>query len=102
MLAILVIVFTSCTYMNTEDITAAKVSDKERIESDDGSFYLIFTDQGTFSVKDVLIRGNFNSSDWWGSVEKDSCYSFATSGYRIGFFSQYKNIYTEPISCSCP
>ena len=39
-----------------------------------------------------MYYGNFNSSDWYGQIHKDSTYTFHTVGYRIGFLSEYPNI----------
>ena len=73
-----------------------KVTDKERITMSSGnsisSVYLIYTDAGVFSLEDDLLYLNFNSSDWYGQIKKDSTYTFTTTGYRIGFLSKYPNI----------
>jgi hypothetical protein len=70
------------------------VTGKERIISRDGreSYYLIFTEAGTFKLEDDLFYGNFNSSDWYGSIHQDSTYEFQTVGYRNGLLSMYPNI----------
>lgn len=74
----------------------AKVEGKERITESVGdqieSFYLVYTDKGTFKLEDDLFRGNFYSSDVYGKIKQDSTYTFKTSGYRIGFMSSYPNI----------
>ena len=56
------------------------------------SYYLIFTEAGTFKLEDDLIYGNFNSSDWYGRIKRDSTYTFDLIGYRIGYMSEYPNI----------
>ena len=74
----------------------AKVEGKERITQSVGneieSFYLVYTDKGTFKLEDDMFRGNFYSSDVYGKLKQDSMYNFKTSGYRIGFMSSYPNI----------
>ena len=74
----------------------AKVEGKERITEQSGdrieSFYLVYTDKGTFKLEDDLFRGNFYSSDVYGKIKQDSTYTFKTSGYRIGWASEYPNI----------
>lgn len=74
----------------------AKVEGKERITQSVGntieSFYLVYTDKGTFKLEDDMFRGNFYSSDVYGKLKQDSTYNFKTSGYRIGFMSSYPNI----------
>lgn len=82
-------------YGNKQTIKT-KVLDKERITKSSGdqieSYYLIYTEAGTFKLEDELIYGNFNSSDWYGQIRKDSTYTFHTVGYRIGYLSEYPNI----------
>ena len=89
------IVFHITAYTHTETFTA-KVSDKERITEKSGddidSYYLVYTDHGTLKLKDDILRGNWHSSDVYGSLKTDSTYTFQTSGYRIGFISTYPNI----------
>lgn len=89
------IAFSISGYGNKQ-IIKTKVLDKERITiSNNGkiqSYYLIFTEAGTLKLQDELVYGNFNSSDWYGQIRKDSIYTFHTVGYRIGFMSEYPNI----------
>jgi hypothetical protein len=74
----------------------AKVEGKERITQSVGntieSFYLVYTDKGTFKLEDDMFRGNFYSSDVYGKLKQDSTYKFKTAGYRIGWMSSYPNI----------
>jgi hypothetical protein len=90
------IVISTMSYIHTSTVSAT-VTSKERIVKSDGdgnieSFYLVYTDKGTMKLEDDLFRGNWNSSDVYGSLRNDSTYTFTTSGYRIGFFSMYPNI----------
>jgi hypothetical protein len=89
------IVFFIGGYQNKQSIKT-KVIDKERIMQKHGnnieSFYLVYTEAGTFKLEDDLFYGNFNSSDWYGQIRKDSTYTFETVGYRIGIMSSYPNI----------
>lgn len=89
------VIFGVSGYGNKESVTS-QVTDKERIvEMNDGStnsYYLIYTDKGTYMLKDDLFYGNFRSSDWYGQIKKDSTYTFDLIGYRIGFLSSYKKI----------
>lgn len=81
---------------NHKETIKTKVTDKERIVTKNGkfsdSYYLIFTEDGTFKLEDELFYGNFNSSDWYGKIKVDSTYEFTTIGFRIGFMSEYPNI----------
>lgn len=82
-------------YANKETFTTT-VTDKERIVTKNGdnldSYYLIYTENGTYKLEDELLYGNFRSSDWYGKIKVDSTYEFTTIGFRIGFLSEYPNI----------
>ena len=82
-------------YGNVQTVIA-KVEGKERITETVGdrieSYYLVYTDKGTMKLEDDIFRGNFYSSDVYGKLKQDSTYTFKTSGYRIGFMSEYPNI----------
>lgn len=94
-LLIVSVIFTMSSYSNKQ-IIKTKVLDKERITTSDNgqisSYYLIFTDAGPLKLEDELFYGNFNSSDWYGQLHKDSTYTFHTIGFRIGLLSEYPNI----------
>jgi hypothetical protein len=89
------IAFGIAGYGHVETVKA-KVEGKERITETVGdrieSYYLVYTDKGTYKLEDDLFRGNFYSSDTYGKLKQDSTYTFKTSGYRIGFMSSYPNI----------
>ena len=90
------IVFTISGYGNKQTIRT-KVLEKERVTKSDGngnveSYYLIFTEAGPLKLEDEMLYGNFNSSDWYGQIRKDSTYTFEIIGYRIGIMSEYPNI----------
>lgn len=81
--------FTSCGYMNEQHITDT-VLDKERVhDAQNGSYYLVFCENNTFKISDQMFFGNFNSSDLYGRIRRDSTYKFKVHGYRVGFFSMY-------------
>lgn len=74
-----------------------KVEGKERITKQNGrntieSFYVVYTNKGTFKLEDDMLRGNYYSSDLYGKLKENSTYTFKTSGYRIGWASEYPNI----------
>jgi|TARA_B110000908_G_scaffold141518_1_gene169209 hypothetical protein len=87
--------FQISAYTNVETFKV-KVEGKERVTEKSGdninSFYLVYTDKGTFKLEDDLFRGNFHSSDVYGKLRQDSTYTFTIAGYRIGFMSSYPNI----------
>jgi hypothetical protein len=90
------IIFEISKYNNRETITT-RVVGKERIVesiSDNGiiSYYLVFTEAGTFKLEDDIVYGNFRSSDWYGDIKSDKVYEFEVIGWRIGYISEYPNI----------
>ena len=93
--AIAIIGFEIASFTNKETVKTT-VTYKERIVKKSGesieSYYLIYTEAGTFKLEDELLYGNFNSSDWYGKIKPDSTYEFTTIGFRIGFLSEYPNI----------
>lgn len=94
-LIITAIYFNVKAYNHVETHTV-KVEGKERITEQSGktitSFYVVYTDKGTFKLEDDMLRGNYYSSDVYGKLKQDSTYTFKTSGYRIGWASEYPNI----------
>ena len=81
---------------NTYDV---QIIDKERItkvtDGSDHSYYLVYTDAGTFKVEDSIVLLRFNSSDVYGKLYKDSVYNIKTVGFRSGFLSEYPNIIVQ-------
>lgn len=95
-LVIIAIVGFNIAKFSKKETFTTRVTDKERIVKKNGdnldSYYLIYTDNGTYKLEDELLYGNFRSSDWYGKIEIDSTYEFTTIGFRIGFVSEYPNI----------
>ena len=93
---------TLVTVLNQEDVTFT-VTDKERVQYDDDSKYLVWTDSPdgsseVFENTDTLLFGKFNSSDVYGEMKIGDVCSAHVVGLRIPFFSMYRNI-TE-VTCS--
>ena len=75
-------------YKSTERTVEAFVESKERVcESSNECKYLVFTDEGTFSLSDSLIYGRWRSSDIYGRLKTERTYSFDVAGWRLPFFS---------------
>jgi hypothetical protein len=90
------IIFEISKYNNREIVTT-KVVGKERITDFNSnnvtiSYYLVFTEAGTFKLEDDIVYGNFRSSDWYGDIKSDEVYEFEVIGWRIGYISEYPNI----------
>lgn len=93
---VLLIVGFTIARLSHKQTFQAKVVDKERVVKSNGesteSYYLIFTESGSYKLDDEFWYGNFNSSDWYGRIHRDSTYQFTTVGWRVGFLSWYPNI----------
>ena len=69
-----------------------EITDKERITDGNSSKYLIFGKDETFENVDSFWNGKFNSSDIYGKLEPGKTYDCKVYGWRIPYFSSYRNI----------
>jgi hypothetical protein len=80
----------------TKEVVSVKVVHKERVAYGSGKNtshkYLVYTDTETFECTDILVKGKFNSSDIYGKMRIDSTYTINVYGYRLPYFSYYRNI----------
>jgi hypothetical protein len=87
--------FSACVNFNDHTYTI-EVTDKERVNYDDGGKYLIYGRTGDDIIvienTDSLLRGKFNSSDIYAKIEVGKTYEFTVVGYRIPILSNYENI----------
>lgn len=81
----------ACAFHNVPGQTFT-VTGKERVQKNDDSKYLVFTDQTTYEVTDSWIHGRWSSSDVYGKLVVGKTYTATLQGYRIPFFSMYPNI----------
>lgn len=86
----------SCAKAGTVETVTATVTDKTVKRSGETDKYLVFTDQETFENTDEWLAGKFNSSDVYGRIKVGKTYKFTVRGWRIPFFSSYRNI-TEAV-----
>lgn len=78
----------------TVDYVTATVTSKERITSNEDSYYLVFTDKETFINKDSIWFLKYGSSDLYGNIQEGETYEFKVTLFRVPFFSWYRNIIT--------
>lgn len=79
-------------YTNKET-TEITIKDKYvDVNNENGVFLVVSTDNYTYKVSDLLFKGKFNSTDIYNNLEIGKTYEIETTGYRIPFFSEYKNI----------
>ena len=87
--------FSVCVSFNDHTYTIV-VTDKERVNYDDGGKYLIYGHIGDDIIvienTDSLLRGKFNSSDIYAKIEVGKTYEFTVVGHRIPILSNYENI----------
>lgn len=74
-------------YLSYEEYTVT-VTDKLRVDGQ----YLIYTDKGTFSIKDSWRYLNIRSHDLYGAIVVNSQYTIGTTGFRNGLLSITENI----------
>lgn len=91
-----VIGISAATSFNDTEYTVT-VTDKERVNDGDSSYYLVFTEDKNgnvfvFQNEDNLLRGKFDSSNIQGELEIGSTYDIVVVGYRVPFLSMYQNI----------
>ena len=84
-------------YVGSQRDVTFTVQDKERVckgatDGNSSCTYLLFTDKGTFAVKDTLVFRRWNSSDVYGRVHRGHRYDAHVVGWRLPFFSQYPNV----------
>lgn len=87
--------YTVAYYSSCETVEIT-VTDKERITESDGesvsSKYLIFAEGEVFENEDALFLGKWNSSDVQGQLKIGETYTVKVIGWRLPFFSMYRNI----------
>jgi hypothetical protein len=83
-------------YYVSADTIEITVKDKERVvdgSSDNmNSRYLIYTTDEVFENVDALLFLKYNSSDVYGKLEVGKTYTVKVAGWRVKFFSWYRNI----------
>jgi hypothetical protein len=84
-------------YTTLDTVRNVRILDKERVtesatDSVVTSKYLIFAQGETFENIDTIWAMKYNSSDIYGYIQKDLSCTFEVTGFRIPFFSMYRNI----------
>jgi len=83
----------TCYRSTSEDVTIT-IKSKERVtgRGGDDSYYLVWTHGETLCVKDSLSFTTWNASDTYGQLEIGKTYKVKVAGWRIPFFSMYRNV----------
>lgn len=86
----------SFNYYNSTETVTIKVTDKERISEGSGEAlshkFLVYSDTEVFENTDTLVFLKFNSTDFQNKLKVDSTYQVRVVGWRLPFFSSYRNI----------
>jgi len=78
-------------YYDEEHITVT-IKDKERVNKNSDSYYLVYTDKEVFTIQDSMVKMRWNSSDVYGALEIGKTYDLTAYGWRIEYTSSYRNI----------
>lgn len=76
-----------------DSTVTVRVNDKESVSTDSGHEYRIYTNQGTYVMADSLIKGRFRTGDEYGALRRGHVYTCKAFGWRVPFFSKFKNLY---------
>lgn len=68
------------------------VTGKESINTGDGHEYRVYTDKGTFVMKDSIVRPRFNTADEYGRIKVGTVYTCDSFGWRVPLFSMFENL----------
>lgn len=99
-LAVLVIVVASLPIYavakaaSGNEVAAVTVCEKERAATDGGGEYRVYTDKGTYVMKDVWFLGGtrVNTADDYGMIQEGVTYDISTLWYRFELLSWFPNI----------
>ena len=77
--------------LHQETITDTVVK-SERVTSGESSKYLVFGKREVYQNTDAIVVWKLNSSDFYRDIQAGKTYRFKVIGWRIPFFSLYRNI----------
>jgi hypothetical protein len=90
--AVLALVGVGCSsYAKTDSVTVF-VKDKESVNTSDGHEYRVYTDVGTFVMKDSFIHPRFDTADEYATLYEGQRYDCEKFGWRIPLFSAFENL----------
>lgn len=95
-LGILISLIYPLFYYNSSKNITIKINNKERITVGSGknieSKFIIYTENEVFENTDDFFYLKFNSADFQNNLKIDNIYTVKVVGWRIPFFSIYRNI----------
>lgn len=85
--------FIACIEYANNEVSEIVVKEKYIKRNGEEDRYIIVTENNdTYKITDLIFKGKFNSSDIYNQLEIGKKYKIKTSGYRIPFLSEFKNI----------
>jgi len=91
-LAVISLGVVGCRSYLKEDSVVVHVTGKESVNTHDGHEYRIYTEEGTFVMKDSLFKTRFRTGDEYGRIKPDHVYRCNKFGWRIPVFSSFENL----------
>jgi len=96
MIVVLFLIGYPIAYYMSKDTVTITVKDKERIVTTDNktvnSKFLVYTTNEVFENTDSYLYFKFNSSNIQNKLDRGKTYHVIVAGWRIPFFSTYRNI----------
>jgi hypothetical protein len=82
------------TSYKRESVVQTTVCSKEAVPTgNSGHEYRVYTTTDTYVVKDHVVNGtSFRASNTYGRIQPNKVYKLTVYGWRIPFFSSFKNI----------
>lgn len=80
------------SYYSDENVRIT-IKDKESVNTQSGHEYRVYTDQGTFVMKDTLVKGRFDTADDYAALDEGQAYDCKAFGFRVPLFSSFKNLH---------
>ena len=87
-----VLIVSALVSMNATHWRETTICDKERVAVEGGGEYRIYTDTGTFVMKDALLNMRFDTADAYGKLKVGVRYNIKYKGWRFGPTSNFPNI----------
>lgn len=83
-------------YTNSSETIEITIKDKEQINTGFGdnlsSKFLVYAESEVFENTDSWLYLKFNSADYQNNLERKKTYKIKVAGWRLPFFSSYRNI----------
>lgn len=84
------------SYKNSAEIISITINDKERAVTGSGdsmkSMFLVYCEGEVFENTDSMLFWKYNSSDMQNKLKIGETYQVIVTGWRLPFFSSYRNI----------